>query len=256
MAQAITNPDQEADVPIFSNSGSPIDLIQISATPIFTAIPDAILTASLATPPFVPFPGSLNLRDLGLLPSSPFKPGILFRSGSLQNIGAVDLPKLRHELGIRTIFDLRHDGERQSFPEPIVEGVTMIWLRASSQPSRIDPSDFEAEHGIPGFVSMYRNLLELYASEYKRILELLRDEPGQPILWHCTAGKDRAGLFAMLLSSLCGVERSMIGFDYTLTRIGVEKDRQTLQSNMEKWLGKDAAVSLWPLNVPHATLSL
>jgi protein tyrosine/serine phosphatase len=90
---------------------------------------------------------------------------------------------------------------------------------------------------------MYRGLLKLYAPQYKVILEHLRDRPGEGILWHCTAGKDRAGLFAMLILSLAGADKEVVGFDYSLSRIGVEEGRPVLMKNLIKWLGEDAVVS-------------
>ena len=238
MTNTITNPIDEAELP--PSAIVTVNLREVAATHIFTAIPPDVLTTSLATAPFIPVEGALNLRDLGLLPTSPLKPGLLYRSGSLHNISAHAMAQLRDDLGVRTIFDLRHDKERDEHPEPEIDGVHSVWCRTNTPPARIDPASFEAEEGLPGFLSMYKNLLMLYAPEYKRILEFLRDHPGQGILWHCTAGKDRAGLLAMMLLALAGADAQTIGYDYSLTRIGVERDRETLQANMEKWLGGDA----------------
>ncbi len=52
-------------------------------------------------------------------------------------------------------------------------------------------------------------------SQFFRIL--LGAEPDRAVLWHCTSGKDRTGLAAMLLLSLLGVEESVIMEDYMLT---------------------------------------
>jgi protein tyrosine/serine phosphatase len=238
MADNIIHPSSEADVPT-----TLIDLAEISSIRITEAIPQDILAASLATPPFVPVEGSLNLRDIGLLPNSPIKPGILFRSGSLHTIPDPSIAKLHLDLGITTIFDLRHEQERTQWSEPTIEGVQSVWLKSTTPPAPLNPASFEAEGGIPGFVNMYRGLLKLYAPQYRIILEHLRDHPADPILWHCTAGKDRAGLFAILILSLAGAGREVIGYDYALTRIGIEREREVLQANLVKWLGEDAMVS-------------
>ena len=89
---------------------------------------------------------------------------------------------------------------------------------------------------------MYKDLLCLYARTYAIILAHLRDRPGESIMWHCTAGKDRAGSLAILLLNLAGAGRDLIGFDYSLSRIGVEGDREVLQRGIEKWLGEDVGV--------------
>ena len=46
---------------------------------------------------------------------------------------------------------------------------------------------------------------------------LLNNEEGKAVLWHCTAGKDRAGLGAVLLLSALGVDRETILDDFALT---------------------------------------
>lgn len=245
MADTVVHPSSEADMTTTS-----MNLAEISTIPITEAIPQDLLTASLATPPFVPLDGSLNLRDIGLLPSSPIKPGILLRSGSLHTIPSPVHAKLHTDLGITTIFDLRQEQERTQWPEPAIQGIKSIWLKSSTPPAHLDPASFEADDGIPGFVGMYRNLLKLYAPQYKLILEYLRDQPGEPILWHCTAGKDRAGLFAILILSLAGAGREVMGYDYALTRIGIEREREVLQANLVKWLGEDALVSTLFMFVP------
>ena len=38
------------------------------------------------------------------------------------------------------------------------------------------------------------------------------------ILWHCSAGKDRAGIVAMLVESLLGVDDKTIIQDYTMSK--------------------------------------
>jgi hypothetical protein len=239
MATAITRPEHEASLHL---NTSTIELHEIAAIPITQAIPPPLLTSALTTAPFIPLSGSLNLRDLGLLPSSPIKKGLLFRSGTLHTIPEASRSSLHTNLGITKIFDLRHDQERAQWPEPEVDGIEQIWLRSDTPPARDDPSVFVADGGIPGFVHMYRGLLKLYAPQYRVILEHLRDHPGEPILWHCTAGKDRAGLFAMLILSLAGAGRETVGFDYSLSRIGVAAGREVLMQNLIKWLGEDAVV--------------
>ena len=52
-------------------------------------------------------------------------------------------------------------------------------------------------------------------SQFFRIL--LAADPDRAVLWHCTSGKDRTGLAAMLTLSALGAEESDIIDDYMLT---------------------------------------
>lgn len=40
------------------------------------------------------------------------------------------------------------------------------------------------------------------------------------IIVHCTAGKDRTGVFCMLLLGLCGVDEEIIAREYALSNLG------------------------------------
>jgi protein-tyrosine phosphatase len=57
--------------------------------------------------------------------------------------------------------------------------------------------------GIDGYRRFFRILLEL--------------EEGSAILWHCTDGKDRTGIAAMLILTALGADRQTILEDYLLT---------------------------------------
>ncbi len=52
-------------------------------------------------------------------------------------------------------------------------------------------------------------------SQFFRIL--LETSPDRAVLWHCTSGKDRTGLAAMLLLAALGVDEKVIMEDYLLT---------------------------------------
>ncbi len=41
---------------------------------------------------------------------------------------------------------------------------------------------------------------------------------GEPVLWHCSAGKDRAGFAAAILLRILGVEADVVVQDYALSK--------------------------------------
>jgi protein tyrosine/serine phosphatase len=55
-----------------------------------------------------------------------------------------------------------------------------------------------------------------------------------------TAGKDRTGVLAILLMNLVDAPKEVASFDYLLTRIGIERERDFLNESLKKWLGEDA----------------
>ena len=52
---------------------------------------------------------------------------------------------------------------------------------------------------------------------YKAFFEILLNEDNYPLLYHCTAGKDRTGFATFLLLSALGIDRETIIEDYLST---------------------------------------
>ena len=62
----------------------------------------------------------------------------------------------------------------------------------------------------------YRDFVHRHGPTFGRFLRHLLSHP-TPVVFHCTAGKDRTGFAAALLLSALGVERDAIMQDYLLT---------------------------------------
>lgn len=48
----------------------------------------------------------------------------------------------------------------------------------------------------------------------------------EPILVHCTAGKDRTGVICALVLSLCGVADDVVAHEYALTALGLRDSQE------------------------------
>lgn len=64
-------------------------------------------------------------------------------------------------------------------------------------------------------------MLENGSYAFKSVLLFLRDHENVPIIFNCTAGKDRTGVMAMIILLLLGVENHIIAKEYELTTIGL-----------------------------------
>jgi protein-tyrosine phosphatase len=64
---------------------------------------------------------------------------------------------------------------------------------------------------------LYCSLLAKSQESFRRVFEVFAEERFERCLFHCTAGKDRTGVTAMLLLGLAGVCEEQIVADYTLT---------------------------------------
>jgi len=61
-----------------------------------------------------------------------------------------------------------------------------------------------------GLMSLYILMLSQSASVLKKILMVCSDVQNYPILFHCLSGKDRTGLVAALIQSVCGMSEEEI----------------------------------------------
>lgn len=182
-------------------------------------------------PRVVALEGGCNFRDLGgyrTVDGRVVRHGRLFRSGVMAYFTAVDCRRVA-ELGIRTICDLRRAGERTNEPTGWAgESVRVLCyddlrdrsaVSALAAPGTADPEGMRAAmlalyRGMPGWLKP--RLASLFAA-------LAAGEV--PLLFHCSAGKDRTGLAAALLLELLGVPRETVLADYTFTNRAVDLER-------------------------------
>ncbi|QKJ21220.1 tyrosine-protein phosphatase [Microbacterium hominis] len=155
--------------------------------------------------------GAVNFRDTGGLPagSSRTRAGVLFRSGNLAHLddhGAAAIAGL----GIRRIIDLRADEEVAYAPSRVggVDAVTQrVPLFLGSVASFFDDDISLAE--------MYRRLVEDSSAGVVEVVRgILAD---QPVLVHCTVGKDRTGVTIALALSAAGADSDAVVADYART---------------------------------------
>ncbi|KAJ5796338.1 uncharacterized protein N7518_004878 [Penicillium psychrosexuale] len=201
---------------------------EVLNTDIRTPIPDELVTRISSLPPFIPIPGVSNFRDLSH-DNNKVRPGFVYRSGNLSNIFGSGKSIIATELGITTIFDLRNEGERQRAPSPSIPGVETIWLPYRDRPATLNLRDFAGEDkGAQGFVKMYFGILEAAVPCFTEIFKHIRDNPDDPFIVHCSAGKDRTGVFASLVLLLIHRPHEDIINDYILTRVVMEGARDNL----------------------------
>jgi len=180
--------------------------------------------------------GLNNTRDLGGLSTKDgrkIKSGKLIRSGKLYKLPNKTVSALK-DMGLTTVVDLRTETERNEKPDTKMEGVAYF-----NHPLFCTPT---------GGITTERSMFRVFAKESKRIKDefgsgenymkavyqsvVYDAEPKRELaaflhravneegclLFHCSGGKDRAGIAAMLLESLLGVKEELIMEDYIASR--------------------------------------
>lgn len=153
--------------------------------------------------------GTRNTRDLGGLPVSDGRliRGRIFRSGALCFASREDAEKLLG-MGLRTLLELRLPAEiaKDGPDKPyLVSGVsrTLHW-----------PMGNRRGLGQEAYISYMEDNGPLVADFFR----LLSQSETYPLLFHCSAGKDRTGILAALLLDALGTPREIIYDDYLHSR--------------------------------------
>lgn len=172
----------------------------------------------------LPIPNSSNLRDLGGYPAADgrrVKWRTLYRSGVMAQLGDEEQPALA-ELGVRTIVDLRANGERMRKPVVWHQGLGVDYWAHDYDLSVGDMEVLAAKaqddaSAVAAFIrEVYTALPFELAPQYRELFRRLVEDQ-TPVLFACSAGKDRTGIAAALILHVLGVPREVIGQDYALT---------------------------------------
>lgn len=176
----------------------------------------------------LPFEACENFRELGGyagLSGKTVKRGAFYRTPALANLQTPHDLALFKSLGVKTVIDFRSEPERLAAPDPAFAGIAHIdasaMIDADGNDVRFDLDEIFAQ-GEQGIYDMVTAVRESYAhmpfgNPAYRILFAQIAAGNTPLLFHCTAGKDRTGVAAALILKALGVSRADILRDYCLT---------------------------------------
>ena len=177
----------------------------------------------------LPFAGGNNFRELGGYHADEGKTvkwGQIYRGFPTGRL-TTEADRARLDgLGLRLILDLRSGAEAAKLPDYVPDGARLVQIcglrDATGQEIDFSPNDIQrlvqsAPAGMSLTQLMYRQML----TGNKAFKELFRAlEAGEtPILFHCTAGKDRTGVAAMLILLALGASDETICADYARTNL-------------------------------------
>ncbi|MGW8884202.1 tyrosine-protein phosphatase [Streptomyces sp. NPDC055749] len=180
----------------------------------------------------VPASTVFNLRDLGgiaLAHDRRMRQGILLRSGQLSDLDT-EHDMAVAALGIRTVVDLRTADERQWAPDRLPPGARLFVADVLGDKPGVAPARLKALLSDPAgaervlgggraedlFAETYRQMVLSpgAAAAYRAFLETAADPRARPVLFHCTAGKDRTGWAAALLLLIAGASREAVRAEF------------------------------------------
>ena len=190
-----------------------------------------------------------NTRDLGDLETKDgkrIKKNKLIRSGHLYGASENDITKLSKL--IEFIVDFRSLKETVERADPKIEGVASIHLPAIrdftqgitreqkvtlSLVQRFAESPEDARKYM---IYIYKGFVtdEQPLTNYRKFVESLLEKREKATLWHCTAGKDRAGFATVIVQELLGIDKDTIFEDYLYTNECIKDEVSEIAKGLEK----------------------
>lgn len=192
--------------------------------------------------------------------------GILYRCAHPTHLTSQGLATLTRDLGVTTFYDLRSQPEITRLAATIASSPKSLYPLADANTGTIGShsatpgltrkftpvyqsedygpvalarklqwytASHDAQHSTlgfsysEGFVRAYRDIATHGAPAYTAILShILEHGDTSPLVFHCTAGKDRTGVFGALIMRLVGVDEDTICWEYALTEPGLGRWRE------------------------------
>lgn len=192
----------------------------------------------------IPLDGAANVRDLGghrTADGGTVASGRLFRAGALHRLTDADLERLAG-FGLRAAIDFRTRSEVDvDGPDRLPTGVRRLWLPIDS--GNVDAAYRVISGGEPAQVRELlgdgraeRFLVDLTRrfvndptdrAQFGAAIRTIAEQAGRPLLYHCTAGKDRTGWMTAIVLTALGVPPSDVLADYLWSN---ELNRTTYQA--------------------------
>lgn len=200
-----------------------------------------------------------NARELGGYQTKDGKTvrrGVLIRTGVLTDASAEEINSLIQDYHLSAIIDMRASYELAEEPEPQFDGIAQYNFRimdeqmmagraAAVRDILTDPNADPIKRMMSileaGVISdqMYVEFLqgETGKAGFRDFFRVLLETPeGNAVLWHCTNGKDRTGVAAMLLLGVLNVDEETIMADFMLTNEFFEAEISGMRKQLESFI--------------------
>lgn len=179
--------------------------------------------------------GVINARDLGgiRIGGKTVKPGLLLRTGHLNEISDESVRRLSEDLHLKKIFDFRTIQEAAFQPDreiPGAEHILLPTLDIEAEKASGEAVPQETFLNLPAHIvqlsftrlfqqkarQLYPSLVlsEFSQLQYASFLNLILETEEGAVLWHCSQGKDRTGIGAALILGALGADTETIVEDF------------------------------------------
>jgi protein-tyrosine phosphatase len=191
-----------------------------------------------------------NVRDLGgiAMPGGRMvKRGLLYRADGIHRATPSDV-SLLVSLGIRDVFDLRSPDELERDGTGAFSGPVATHHHVPIVQVSLSPFDPNVDWLTVNLRDRYLEMLEQGGAAIRSVVMAAAAERPQPVLFHCSGGKDRTGVVAALILRSLGVADRDIVSDYAVSE-------RNLAEKVRAFLGKLDGVTLGDDAIAYLTSS-
>ena len=194
----------------------------------------------------IPLDNVLNLRDLGGYPigrGQMTKWKTIFRADGIFELSENDVDFMLDYCKIKSVIDLRSQKEQTAKPNTFssYDGIKYFNIPLISE-----DADFFFVNWAK-IDDIYERVVDVSMNNIKAIFGAIAGSLPDPVLYHCTAGKDRTGIISVLLLGVCGVDGFDIAGDY-------EVSSNYIRRNIRKILAHDEQIDEEMLSSRAATV--
>lgn len=187
----------------------------------------------------LPIEKGFNYRDLGGYPTRDgrhVKWGQLFRTDEIHDLTNDDKVYI-NSISIKNVIDFRTYDESNSNPEHVFTGYHHLPIEAGNlvpiavslcpsmssvfgvpPPGPNDPT-FSRQDVFNEMVNMNKLFInnDIIIGQYRKFFEQVQNSSAIPLIYHCSAGKDRTGAASLFILTALGVSEDVIIEDYLLS---------------------------------------
>lgn len=159
----------------------------------------------------------VNIRDLGGYKTANGKSTkykVFYRSGNTDKSSENDIKRLTEFYNVKTVIDLRNTDEIKKSPDKFSKIPEVNYINT---PIEYGECLEEFKSTDRGLTVLYDYILKKKKQVLKNIFDTIANINGGGTLFHCTLGRDRTSVIAMLLLGLVNVSKKDIIENYTIT---------------------------------------
>ena len=162
-----------------------------------------------------------NFRDVAI--GSKMKKNVLFRCAKLSTLIDEDIKKIE-DLSPHAIIDFRDPKEINKAPDNLSKDLSKKYISlpisASTLSRMVDQKNIDGDNKFT-YEKVMEESYKLYINNHKHVwkefIKILLKANNNPIIFHCSAGKDRTGIASFIIQKLCDNPMELIFENYLLS---------------------------------------